>query len=1212
MRRKKSLQRSLMVLALASRFAAGQDAAPVETIPAPDRSDLKTETSEEIRLMQLIEPGFIPKSDAVIQLFMLQKVVNDNDLAIKAKKELKLEIRAIFSKKFRENLVQYSAKRIGDIEARYEQSSRDLIIGYEQALKYNPHHPLYTPDALYMLGLNYFEMDEKIYFEKLAQYNEARLQGREDIAYPEENFGRTIEAYERLIRDFPDYRHMDGVYYLLGLALWYEGDFSHSVRRFQDLINKFPRSEFVGEVWFRLGEYFYDMEEYEEAIDAYAMVIKNPKSPLYKDAVYKTAWSYYQKNQYNKAIKNFVQVVALSEKEKLEGSTAGMREEAIRYIVRSFGEILYIEAGTSRPKVKPAKTLDNKAIAAKMSNVEREYAERMGLKLAKRVIAYINENKVPEYSRELLLETASQLLAEVKLRGAVLALQTITKLNESNTDNPRIDAQIVDILTEGQHLEEAREQSRALIRRYGKDSAWYKSMAGNFEAQSYAREAVRDAILGLAVFYHKTAKELKETKPKESQAHFKEAALLYSSYVKEYPERDDTPRAIFYFAESVYELNRFKTALEAYQLLKDYPLPLADNLRREAIYNIVFTFRHVVELEAKEDRFKDVDFDALTSKQKGLEKADIPLIGQKYLSAIDEFLVIAPDDEQVPVLLFHAAAIYYVYGHSDEAMRRFSFIIDTYPSTAAALVASRLVLDDAIAMQDWTRVTDLAGKFRTKNLGGKADEFARIEGNARFKMARSVFEEANELQKNNQLTEAKAKYKESAELFANLLKEDPTNPYADAMLFNSARAIAQSGLMSAALPLYREVYSKYPKSEFAKDARFQEALALEKMLKFSAAALAYDGIIKADPKSEAAADAMLNKALLYEAADDLNNAIDAFVVFAKVHPQRPEAPDALLTAGAIYKKQGKISQQIAMLEQFIKQYKKDADKIPAVIEAYAEVGDSYGDLAKASKAPAEVSRYQKAQVASYKAAVALYSPNLSSPLAAFFAAKAQLAIEKSEQESFKKMTINGRSGKAQADQLTAMMKKLAELSAKNEAIIKAYAQPVWNAESLYRIGALYEHLARTMIKAPCPADVEAIDDYACDEYTVLLEDKAAVLEGKSLSAYVQAYDIAMSAYDAPPDLVGRIQSALNRLKPGKYQRVGDVIEKPETGAFYGQGRMLSNGRMASSLHPAEGDPDVKKVAPEASDVPTNEEAPKEEELLEEIPVENDELVEDFE
>ena len=115
-----------------------------------------------------------------------------------------------------------------------------------------------------------------------------------------------------------------------------------------------------------------------------------------------------------------------------------------------------------------------------------------------------------------------------------------------------------------------------------------------------------------------------------------------------------------------------------------------------------------------------------------------------------------------------------------------------------------------------------------------------------------------------------------------------------------------------------------------------------------------------------------------------------------------------------------------------------------------------------------------------------------------------------------------------------------------------------------------------MVKAPCPRDVAIVDEFACDEYLVLLEDKAAILEEKALTAYKQSYDIAMSTYDAPADLIDSILSGLNRLKPGQYQRVGSLIDKPKATESYGHGRMLSTGQMASDLHPDERDPDKPK------------------------------------
>lgn len=1162
-------------------------------------SSAQPELSPEIKAMQEIEPGFLPKDDRAIQLFLLQRAVAKNDEDLKRKLEQKASTRELFTRKFREDLSRFVSERTGKIDTKIDASIDEAITQYELALKHNPEHPEFAAEAMYRLGMYYFERDEKDYFEKLARYNDAREQGREDVAYPEENFSRTIDTYESLLKKYPNYRYSDGVYYLLALALWYEGAFYNAVDKFQQLISKYPQSRYVEEVWFRLGEYFYDMNDYDEAIAAYQKVVNNPKSPLYDKAIYKMAWSHYQKDRYMAAISDFIKVLEITYLEKGEGAAAGMRAEVTRYIVKSFSEQLLLDeskkVGGLKLKVKPkAAQPQGEAKGAtkgkpKLDQAEKEYAEKIGVKLAKKVIKYFNDAKNPVYTRDILIEMASQLLDESKIEGAILAFDRTIALDTKHQDNPRIASQIVDILQEADREEEARERNQRLIKTYGKESRWFKSQTGNYVAQSYGREAVRDAILALAVYHHKTGKELKEAKDiKGAEANFQRAASLYATYVKEYPEREDTHKAIFYMAEAAYELNRFRVALDAYQLLKDYPLPMPEGTRRDAIFNIVFTFRHVLENEAKRQRFKEVDFDALTSKSRGLTPEEIPELGKKYLASIDEFLKIAPKDSQVPVLLFHAAAIYYVYGHSDEAQSRFYFIIDNYPKTPAATVAARLIIDDAVSKEEWARVIDLAKRFKEQNLGGMEGDFARIEGNAKFKIARSVYEQANELQKNNQLGEAKAKFKESADLFGALLAEDPQNPYADVMLFNSARALVLSGTAIAALPLYRRLYTQYPNSEHAKSARFQEALILEKTLKFHEAAQAYRAIIKEDPKSSSAGDAMLNEALLYEAASDLQNAATAFMEFAKKYPEREEAPDAYLSAAGIYKKMGKTNQQIAMLEQFIKQYRRDNAKIPSIIEAHVQIADTYGDLERATNSPALKKNYEKLRRENYHSAVSLYSQDLDSPIASFYAAKAQLALEKPEQDAFRNLTINARQGKAQGEQLTVMMKKLTELSAKNEAIIRNFAQPVSNAEALRRIGALYEHLAKSMVKAPCPRDVAVVDEFACDEYRVLLEDKAAVLEEKALGAYKQAYDIAMTAYDAPPELVINILSGLNRLRPGEYQRVGNLIEQPQTGAFYGQGRMLSTGKMASSLHPKESDPD-KKPAPVEEVSPKNKE-----------------------
>ncbi|MGH7249963.1 MAG: tetratricopeptide repeat protein, partial [Minisyncoccia bacterium] len=286
-------------------------AAPKDEIASAKKMSESPLPSAELKHMQAIEPNFIPKDSRAVRLFELQESVRKNEENIKSMEEEAQGIRPRLARLFRETLSNYAEDKLMGIEAQHDASTIELINKYEVALKNNPDSS-YASDAMYFLGYYYFLVDEKDYFDRLAKYNEAREQGREDVPYPEENFLRTIDLYESLIQKYPDFRHMDGVYYLLGMALWYEGVFSTAVDDFKTLLAKFPNSKYVEEVWFRLGEFYYDMDEFDNAIHAYSVVTKNKDSRLLAQSFYKIGWSHFQKDQYSLAVDYFAKVLDLN------------------------------------------------------------------------------------------------------------------------------------------------------------------------------------------------------------------------------------------------------------------------------------------------------------------------------------------------------------------------------------------------------------------------------------------------------------------------------------------------------------------------------------------------------------------------------------------------------------------------------------------------------------------------------------------------------------------------------------------------------------------------------------------------------------------------------------------------------------------------------------------------------------------------------------
>ncbi|MFW6031343.1 MAG: tetratricopeptide repeat protein, partial [Myxococcota bacterium] len=259
----------------------------------------------------------------------------------------------------RRGRTQWYARQIQEEERLLDEARARAIRLFERFIRTYPDDPTYTPDAMFRLGELYFERSA-IQFQQA--YDRARETGGE--APLSADFMPTIELYKRLVRNFPDYRRLDGVYYLIGYTLNEMGEVDQARMAWLNLVcgNKFdydpdampdgeelseeeqeqqqqeeehpsltmddeggmpesdeafknpyegcepivPDARFVSETWFRIGEYHFDdygdPHSLDLSISAYGKILEDREDRNYSLALYKVAWAYYRASRYPEAI----------------------------------------------------------------------------------------------------------------------------------------------------------------------------------------------------------------------------------------------------------------------------------------------------------------------------------------------------------------------------------------------------------------------------------------------------------------------------------------------------------------------------------------------------------------------------------------------------------------------------------------------------------------------------------------------------------------------------------------------------------------------------------------------------------------------------------------------------------------------------------------------------------------------------------------------
>ncbi len=1027
-------------------------------------------------------------------------------------REYRLDLDSVFQRaveRRKKSVEEAYARDSEGIEKELRVRRDEAIRVLETFLSRYPDHERYTPEVMFRLAELHFEKAQDDYYLALPRYEEQRAlweRGKvaEEPVEPEKDYSRAIALYEGLLSGFPRYALSDAARYALAFCLEEAGEVERGVAVLQDLVQKHPDSPWVPEAWLRIGEYYFDIGRYDASIEAYEHALVNKDSKYYEMALYKLAWSYFQKYDYPSAIRMFKTLITHIDEAKGElGLGAQLRSEAVEYLGISLADDDWNGDGVP----------DRDATVA-------------------RAVSFLSDGK--PYEREVLEKYADTLYAQhetAKYPMAAEAYRAVVARDPMHPGNVAVTEKIIAVYDAMRDMEKMIAERQDMVRRFGPGSAWYEANKARPEVIARVDRQVELALEQAAKFHHKRAQDFKAQAATSGDSSFgaaalkeyREAAVAYAEYLRQFPQTKEAYELTYYYADCLYYSFDFEAAVRQYQKVRDWPgrteylepaaYAVIDSLEKEAAKRVTEGRLRADEVpgeiqEVREEEAREGEGKVTVTPR------PIPALTKDWIAAVDVYLekgLTRQSDPGLPArLAYRVANEYYKYLHLDEARKRFLGVIEKYPQDLVASYAAVNIINSYRLENDWENIQVWAKKIEELQLG-RPEQRAQLQEEVRLFQLGAQFKEAEALFEEGE-------YVKAAEAFVALVDRDPRNKFADRALQNAAIGYQKARRYDSAARLYERIVSDYPESQYVEGALLQLAENAKKFYDFERAVRSYQALRARFPKSQYAAYALLTAGVLLEAEGRLEEATRACEDFAKAYPEDADAGEALVRAARMYEKMGRSSDVIRVSQWFVSRYGGDPKASEKVIEVLARVADIHhaaGARKEWEKVAAQVLREFEVRGLQPDTPVAAYPARLQFQM-----------VEPLFQE-YEKILFTG-SLNEQGRKLKrkdALLKQLEEEYSK----VLPYKAMEWTSAAFYRMARIHEIFADALFSAEIPA----MSQEEMDIYQTQIEDAAQGYLDRAQERYVKLIEEARRLKIAN-EWVNKAREAMNKYRPQEY------------------------------------------------------------------------------
>ncbi|MCG8423301.1 MAG: tetratricopeptide repeat protein [Proteobacteria bacterium] len=706
---------------------------------------------------------------------------------------------------------------------------------------------------------------------------------------------RAVKAYKR-VADNPNFRNyprMDMALYYYAYTLQNAKYASEARKILHRLIKDYPNSKFIPEAYLVFADYYFAQNSLANAERFYDKVLQFPKSSVYDFALYKKGWVYLNLKQAQDALETFFNVVERTRrKKKLQNLNRAAKKDFVR---------AYAEIGKPQRAFKAFKRVDQNYAFDMLQILGDIYLEQG--KAPKAIYTFrelIRVDRKHKHVCDWQYNISHAMLTVGNQDQKVQSIENLVKLYVTYKERG--------ILPE-ENLIECGENAEAM----------------NSE---------------MAKLWHNEALKTLNT---ETLAYVDK---LYQLYLKSFPQSREYATMQYYYAELMWSrAENEKAERLAAELWEQAAVAFTDVVKsgklkgemlKQAAYAAVLGWKNALAVDPRTNA-PPVETDDKSDRLP--PPKEIAPRQMKMIAAFDVYIdyIKDPKDEELVLMKFLKARIYWRYNHFDKAIPLFEDVVKNHLDHETGEASANLLLDTLNRAQRYDEMLKWVDWLIGKKdfLADREDLAERLTLLKRQSMRKS----AEKLEKVAKDSGDFSKYVDCGSKYLEIYNNNPEADDADVVLYNAGVCFEQGRSISAAIRMFNSLSKLFPDSKQTQRAIVRLGKNYAQIAWYDKAAERYETYARRFGGEKDAYKALNDAVFFRKGAGEDDLAIKDTEYFIKQYGKRKvkEASAAMFSMTGIYEKQGDSDKVIKHLRRYLKTYGRKGG-IDRQIVAHAKIG----------------------------------------------------------------------------------------------------------------------------------------------------------------------------------------------------------------------------------------------------------------------------------